>query len=296
MVDFGIHGFPDRPPGVGRAEHYHDVLDRLPDAFTTIWVSDHLQHHGEAWPEAWTRAAWLASSFPRYRVGHMMLCQSFRNPGLLGLAAQTLQELTGGRVILGLGAGWLEEEYRAFNFEFPSPADRVGQLAETIELIRQLWKGGPQTYEGRWYKLNGAVCQPPDPPIPIMVGTNGPRALKVTARLADMWVWDGPWEPTYRPAYERLQQACAEVGRRFDEITKVCEFSFALPADSTGFEGVYTLDTYPGQTFRVAGPTSADVIDEIALLKDKGVSHFAVNFGPLDEMRRFVDEVLPKVS
>jgi alkanesulfonate monooxygenase SsuD/methylene tetrahydromethanopterin reductase-like flavin-dependent oxidoreductase (luciferase family) len=294
MVDFGIHGFPDRPAGVGRVEHYHRVLDSLPEAFTTIWVSDHLQDHGDPWPEAWTRAVWLATEFPRFKVGHMMLSQSFRNPGLLAVMAQTLQDLSGGRAILGLGAGWLEEEYRAFNFDFPSPGDRVAQLAEAIELIRLLWQGEPATYDGRWYKLNGAVCEKPDPPIPIMVGTNGPRALKVAARLADMWVWDGPWEPSYRIAYERLQAACMEIGRPFDEITMVCEVTFALPADPTAFDASYMHDNYPGQTFRISGPTPREVADDIQLLADKGVSHFAVNFGTFDEFQRFIADVLPR--
>lgn len=295
MADLGIHGFPERPEGVSRAEHAHTVLSLLPQTFSTVWISDHFQHNGEPWPEAWTRASWLAATFPRFRVGHMMLGQGYRNPGVLGLAAQTLQEFTGGRFILGLGAGWLEEEYRAFGYEFPTPGDRVAQLAEVIELIKTLWSTSPATYHGRWYRIDGAVCRQPDPPIPIMVGTNGPRALKVVARLADWWVWDGPWEPTYRPAYERLQAACAEIGRPFDEITKVCELTISMPSDTTGFQASYEHETYPGQTFGIAGPKPADVIREIELLVDHGVSHIAINFDTLDEVRLFVDEVVPNV-
>jgi len=295
MADFGIHGFPERPDGVDRATFAHTVLDDLPTSFTTLWVSDHLQFHGEPSQEGWTRLAWLASTFPRYRVGNMMLSQSYRNPGLLGVMAATLHELTGGRVILGLGAGWLEEEYRAFNFDYPSPGDRVAQLAEAIELIKTLWSQSPATYNGRWYKLDGAICARPEPPIPICVGTNGPRALKVAARLADWWCWDGPWEPTYRPAFERLRAECAAIGRPFDDITKICEFSFSLPDDPSSFQSHYEHEFYPGQVFRIPGPTPADVIREIETLVDIGVSHFAVNFDTLGELRRFVDEVVPHV-
>jgi alkanesulfonate monooxygenase SsuD/methylene tetrahydromethanopterin reductase-like flavin-dependent oxidoreductase (luciferase family) len=226
----------------------------------------------------------------------MVLGQGYRNPGLLGVMAQTLQELSGGRLILGLGAGWLEEEYQAFGFAYPSPGERVAQLAEAIELVRELWKGQPATYNGRWYSLDGAVCARPDPPIPILVGTNGPRALKVAARLADMWVWDGPWEPTYRPAYERLQAACAEIGRPFDELVKVCELTVELPDDPSTFEPSYEHEFYPGQVFGIAGPRPEDVVREIELLASKGVSHVAVNVGSTSELRTFVDEVVPRVS
>jgi alkanesulfonate monooxygenase SsuD/methylene tetrahydromethanopterin reductase-like flavin-dependent oxidoreductase (luciferase family) len=295
MADLGIHGFPERPAGVSRVQHTHDVLDNLPEVFSTVWFSDHFQFRGEPWPEGWTRAVWTAAEFPRFKLGHMVLGQGYRNPGVLGLAAQTLQELSGGRLILGLGAGWLEEDYRAFGYDFPSPADRVAQLAEAIELIKTLWTESPANYEGRFYRLNGAVCARPDPPIPIMVGTNGPRALKVVARLADWHVWDGPWEPTYRIAYERLQQACDEVGRPFDDITRVCELAISLPADPAGFQATYENAGYPGQLFGIAGPAPADVIREIETLVDHGVSHVAINVDTLDELRLFIDEVVPNV-
>ena len=127
------------------------------------------------------------------------------------------QQLSGGRFILGLGAGWLEEEYRAFDFDYPTGGVRVTQLAEAIELIRTLWTTSPATYAGAWYRITEAQCERPEPAIPILVGTNGPKALKVVARLADWWNWDGPWA-TYRGPYETLQAACAEIGRPFDEI------------------------------------------------------------------------------
>src|SRR5258706_12550769 len=111
--------------------------------------------------------------------------------------AATHQRHTGGRFFLGLGAGWLEDEYRAFNYDFPRPGVRVEQLAETIQLVKTLWRESPATFEGTWYRITEALCEQPDPPIPVLVGTNGPRALKVVARHADWWNWDGPWDPTY---------------------------------------------------------------------------------------------------
>lgn len=125
-------------------------------------MSDHFLTNGEPWPESWTRLTWLAATFPRYRVGHLVLGQSYRNPGVVGVMAQTLQNLSGGRLILGLGAGWAEEEYRAFNFEYPSAGTRVAQLGEAMELIKLLRTGQPATYEGKWYRLENALCDRPE--------------------------------------------------------------------------------------------------------------------------------------
>ena len=295
-ADFGIQGTPGGPGGIpGWIDRIGDILEPLPSVFTTFWTADHLLHGGEPWPEAWTRLTYLAATLPRWRVGHLVLSQSYRNPGLLGAMAATLQLMSGGRFILGLGAGWLEEEYRAFNWDFPRPGIRVAQLAETIELIRTLWTDSPATYEGEWYRITGARVERPEPPIPILVGTNGPRALKVTARLADWWNWDGPWEPTYRPAYETLKAACDEVGRPFKQITLTASLTISIPDDPTSFVPSYTHEFYPGQVFGVLGPTAADVIREIETLVDVGVRHFPLSFDSVAELRRFVDEVVPNV-
>jgi alkanesulfonate monooxygenase SsuD/methylene tetrahydromethanopterin reductase-like flavin-dependent oxidoreductase (luciferase family) len=296
MADFGLQGTPG---GSGPTAEWVDqmsaVLEDLPPVFSTVWISDHIQHRDEPWPEGWTKLAYLAAAFPRFRYGHLVLSQSYRNPGLLGVMAATLQQLSGGRFILGLGAGWLEEEYRAFNFEYPKPGIRVAQLAEAIELIKTLWSESPATYHGQWYHLESARCEHPDTPIPILVGTNGPKALKVVARHADWWNWDGPWEPTYRGPFEALRAACEEIGRPFEELTLTASMTVSMPDDPSTYEPTYTHDFYPGQLFGAVGPTPADVIREIELLVDKGVSHFPLVFDSVGELRRFVDEVVPNV-
>jgi alkanesulfonate monooxygenase SsuD/methylene tetrahydromethanopterin reductase-like flavin-dependent oxidoreductase (luciferase family) len=238
----------------------------------------------------------MAASFPRYRFGHLVLSQSYRNPGLLGMMAATLQNLTGGRFILGLGAGWAEEEYRAFGYDYPSGGTRVAQLAETIELVKALWTSSPATYHGEWYHLENARCETPISPIPVLVGTHGPKAIQVVARLADWWAWDGPWEPGYREPYERLRAACEAIGRPFDEIQLVAELAISLPDDPATFEPTYTNETaYPGQVFAVVGPTPADAIREIERLVDAGVRHLPVSIDTMAELQRFIDEVVPNV-
>src|SRR5262245_45485949 len=120
MADFGLAGGFGTWDEPDPAAALRALVDELPPQFTTLWGSDHLQQDGVPWgPEAWTRAAYYAAAIPRFRFGHLVLSQSYRNPALLAVMASTLQKASGGRFILGLGAGWLEEEYRAFNFDYP---------------------------------------------------------------------------------------------------------------------------------------------------------------------------------
>jgi alkanesulfonate monooxygenase SsuD/methylene tetrahydromethanopterin reductase-like flavin-dependent oxidoreductase (luciferase family) len=294
IVDFGLQGLPQDAAGADRLSRYAGVLDLLPSEFSTVWIDDHLQFETRPTMEGWTFLTYLAALHPRFRFGHLVLCQSFRNPALLAKMAATLQRLTGGRYILGIGAGWHEEEYRAYGYDYPSGGVRVEQLAEAIEVIRAVWNGSPGTYEGSWYRVDGAYCEPrPDPPIPIMVGTNGPKALRVTARLADWWNWDGPWETTYRRPYELLRRRCEEVGRPFEEITLTAGLPVSFPGDPSTFQSTYEHHFYPGQVFGIVGPTPDDAITEIGVLVDAGVSHFQVVFDDMVTLRRFVADVVP---
>ena len=215
MADFGLQGLPADAPGEDHLSRYESVLEMLPSEFTTVWIDDHLQRGEAGVMEGWTLLTYLAALYPRFKFGHLVISQSFRNPALLAKMAATLQQLTGGRYILGIGAGWREEEYRGYGYDYPGGGVRVEQLAEAIEVIRAMWTQSPATYHGSYYRIDGAYCEPkPDPPPPIMVGTNGPKALRVTARLADWWNWDGSWEVVYRRPYEILRDHCEEIGAR----------------------------------------------------------------------------------
>jgi alkanesulfonate monooxygenase SsuD/methylene tetrahydromethanopterin reductase-like flavin-dependent oxidoreductase (luciferase family) len=296
LADLGYVCWPSAPDGLTRHEYYETVFDSLPSEFSTIWIADHFQFGDRPRGEAWTLVTYLAALYPRFRFGHLVLGQSFRNPALLAKMAATLQELTGGRYILGIGAGWHEEEYRAYGYDYPSGGVRVRQLAEAIEVMQTMWTQSPASYQGEHYRIDGAFCEPrPDPPIPIMVGTNGPKALRVVARLADMWNWDAPWETVYRPPYELLRQHCEEIGRPFEEIELTAGLTISFPDDPSTFESSYTHDFYPGQVFGIVGPTPAEAIAEIERLVDVGVTHFQVAADGMPTLRRFIDEVVPNV-
>jgi alkanesulfonate monooxygenase SsuD/methylene tetrahydromethanopterin reductase-like flavin-dependent oxidoreductase (luciferase family) len=296
MANLGLHGTPERREGATTMDHYRELLEQLPPAFSTVWISDHLQFGADPQQEAWTLLTYLAAAFPRFRYGHLVLCQSYRNPALLAKMAATLQELSGGRFILGLGAGWHEEEYRAYDFPYPRPGIRVQQLAEAIEIAKAMWTQSPATFEGEHYRIEGAYCEPrPQVPIPVLVGTNGPRAIAVTARLADTWCWDGPWDVSYRRPHDVLREACEAIGRPFEDIALHAELAVELPDDPSAFVPTYEHSFYPGQVFGIAGPTPADVAREIEALVDHRVSHIAINVDTWSTLRRFIDEVVPVV-
>ena len=125
------------------------VLSVAAPSFESLWVSDHFMTEDRFRLECWTELTWIAARFPEPLLGTIVLANSYRHPPLLAKMAASLQYLSGGRFILGYGAGWAEDEYRAYGYDFPSARTRIEQMVEGIEVIRALWTGGPVDYAGR---------------------------------------------------------------------------------------------------------------------------------------------------
>jgi alkanesulfonate monooxygenase SsuD/methylene tetrahydromethanopterin reductase-like flavin-dependent oxidoreductase (luciferase family) len=297
MADLGIQGVPTQAGDVVTFEDYRRLLDGLPPAVTTLWVADHLQFGTDPVFESWTLMTYLAALYPRLRFGTLVMSQSFRNPALLAKMAATFQEVSGGRLTLGLGAGWHEEEYRGYGYDFPRPGVRVAQLAEAIQVMRALWTTSPATFIGEHYRIEDGRCEPrPSTPIRVLVGTNGPKALGVTARHADAWSWDGPWETTFRAPFEVLRGHCEEIGRPISDIALHSYLTISLPDDPVSFRASYqNEEIYPDQIFPIVGPEPADVIREIDLLVDHGVAHVVIHVDSWRTLERFIDEVVPEL-
>ena len=125
-------------------------------------MTDHFQWEGQPTFEAWTVLAYIAARYPEFEVGPMVLGQSYRNPALLALMSASLQTLSGGRFIMGIGAGWKEDEYLSYNYPFPSAKTRVQQLEETLVILKTMWEEpGPVSYSGKHYSIKDAWCEPP---------------------------------------------------------------------------------------------------------------------------------------
>jgi probable F420-dependent oxidoreductase len=161
--------------------------------FDSIWLGDHLLYRGDARPErgpwdAWTTLAGLAASTERIHLGPLVACLAFHPPGLLARMAATVDETSGGRLILGVGAGWNRPEFDAFGIPFDH---RAARFEETFEIVRRLLAGERVTFEGRYHRTDEAVLLPPPARrIPLMVGSSGERVLAATLPFVDAWnVW-----------------------------------------------------------------------------------------------------------
>lgn len=161
--------------------------------FSRLWLSDHLFLNADAVRtdclEAWTALAALSRDLAMIRLGPMVSCQSYRNPALLAKIAGGVDQLSGGRLEFGIGAGWKELEYRAYGFPFPEPGVRVDELVDTIEICTRMWTEERATYRGRRYAIADALCapKPRQTPLPIWVGGSKPRVLRIAARYAH-WI------------------------------------------------------------------------------------------------------------
>jgi probable F420-dependent oxidoreductase len=194
--------------------------------FDSVWVSDHLfldwsKYGGSAEPrgslECWVTMSALAAVTSKVRIGSLALCNDLRNPALVAKMAATLDTLSGGRLELGIGAGWYEPEFRAAGIPFDPPGTRIARLEEAAEIIRRLLDGEELIFKGQHYTIDGAVCHPgpaQKPHPPIWIGGKGDRLLATAARAADGWnfSWVGSID-TYSERAAAADRACEMAGR-----------------------------------------------------------------------------------
>jgi len=160
--------------------------------YESFWVSDHF-FGGEGFPdrdclEAWTLLAALARDTERIRLGCLVTAAQYRNPALLAKTVASVDQMSGGRLEFGIGAGWKVNEYQAYGYDFGAPGSRVDQMIEAIEICRRLWTEERASFAGTHYRIDDAVCAPKPaqkPHPPLWVGGSGPRVMRVAARMAD---------------------------------------------------------------------------------------------------------------
>ncbi len=216
----------------GKTPRWADILAMAQAAeevgFDSVWISDHVgfgdaeRDWRGAW-ESWTLLSAIAASTHRVGLGTYVTCAPFRNPALLAKMAETLDEVSGGRLILGLGAGWNEPEFRAFGFPFE---DRFDRFEDSLRIISSMLRTGAAHHVGGIAQARGARLDPRGPRpqgLPIMVGAGGPRMLRLTAELADHWNGGlrAPDEP--EALLRAVDDACREVGRDPATLTRSVE-------------------------------------------------------------------------
>jgi probable F420-dependent oxidoreductase len=199
--------------------------------FDLVSASDHL-HGRQPTYEPWTMLSWIAAATSRIRVATRVLGVPYRPPSVLAKMAESFDRLSGGRLILGLGGGAVDEEFRAFGLPVRSPRDKVDGLEEAIRIARGLWSRPRFSFDGRLYRTDGADLEPkPDRHIPIWLGTYGNRALALTGRLADGWIPSLGYAPPERVVAmrERVLAAASAAGRDPAEVT--CAYNVGVRVD-----------------------------------------------------------------
>lgn len=208
--------------------------------FESIWRSDHLLSLIDATRdslETWVALTLAAAESTRLIFGPLVSPITFRHPALLAKMAVDLDSLSGGRLVLGVGAGWNEQEHRAFGIAFPSTRERFERLEEGIEVVRRLLGDGPAHFSGRHYQLDGADPRPKPAPgrtIPILLGGMGERrALPLVARYADEWNLTTASPAIYRARSERLAAICRSIGRDPSEIKRSVAAGLLIGANAS---------------------------------------------------------------
>jgi F420-dependent oxidoreductase-like protein len=190
--------------------------------YDAVWLDDHLMCKEATILEPWTTLSALAAQTSRIRLGIMVSAVSHRNPALLAKAAATLDVISGGRVEFGVGAGVQSEEHVAYGFGFGKPSVRIAQLEEALEVVRRLWSYPKASFQGKYFTLKDAVCEPKPlqkPHPPIVVGGGGEKyTLKVAAKYADRCDWGYLPLEEYRRKQTVLQRNCQVIGRNYQSI------------------------------------------------------------------------------
>jgi alkanesulfonate monooxygenase SsuD/methylene tetrahydromethanopterin reductase-like flavin-dependent oxidoreductase (luciferase family) len=237
VVKVGVQ-LPEVERVVGWAEYAAMARAVEEVGLESIWIGDHLLYRGDGREErgpleAWTLLAALAAVTERVRLGPLVACASFHPPGLLAKMAATVAEVSGGRFVLGLGAGWSEVEYRAFGLPYDR---RVSRFSESFEIVSRLLAGERVTLDGRFWQVEDAVLQPPPRPVPLMVGSVGERMLALTLPRVDAWNcwydWYGNTPEGFAELNARVDAAARAVGREPRAIARSASMLVELEAEA----------------------------------------------------------------
>lgn len=256
----------------------HILPTALPH-FDSLWIADHFYGFDaktDPFLEAWTTLTWLAARHPDVQLCHHVLGHGYRPPALTAKMAATLQVLSGGRFILGVGAGWREDEYAAYGYDFPKPSVRFAQLEEMITICRLMWTQDEPSFEGEYFRIEGASAPPLPNPIPrICIGAAGEKVgLPMVGRLADMWNGFFRDDEAWTRKLGIIRAAAEQAGR--DPATIEISSTVESPLPETDED-------------------SAKWVEKLGHLADLGAQHFVLDFGnpkDVEPIHRFVEQVI----
>ncbi len=250
--------------------------------------------------ETWTALSALSQVTTRLRLGTSVLSNSYRIPSVLAKMGATLDHISGGRLDLGLGAGWMQEEYEAYGIPFPRASVRIAQMEEAVQIIRKMWTEPHPTFPGAYYAIKGAVCDPPPiqkPSPPIWIGGEGKKVLRVAARYADGFNvrW---WPPErYLERKEEIDAHCAEAGRDPAALARSLMCLLLPGRDAARVEAQKRRFAAIPETGIIAG-TPEECAERVMRYVEVGVRHFLFTIpdvAQMDMLRLAGEEILPLV-
>jgi alkanesulfonate monooxygenase SsuD/methylene tetrahydromethanopterin reductase-like flavin-dependent oxidoreductase (luciferase family) len=273
-------------------------LDQVAAPFDTLWFPDHVQYGDAAVAEGWSAMMFALARYPGKVCGHEVLCNSFRNPAHLAKMAATAQVMSNGRFVMGIGAGWNEEEYRAYGWPYPSAKVRIEQLAESIQLMRLLWRKSPATFHGQHYTIENAYCEPrPNPMPPVMVGGAGEqRTLRVVAEHADLWNYPFTSTAEWQHKQAVLKRHCDDVKRDYAEIKQVIRVGILIAESEDELRRLQTQPFVRKLDANGIAGTPQQVLDALSQIVQGGAAQLNVHFAdaPRPEgTQLFAERVLP---
>jgi F420-dependent oxidoreductase-like protein len=291
------------------------VAERIESlGYDTVWVYDHFhtvpEPSQEPTFECWTVMAALAAATERVRLGQMCTCNSYRRPSYMAKVASTVDVISGGRLEFAIGAGWYEEEYLAYGYEFPKGSTRIRQLEEAVQIIKMMWTEDEATFEGKHYSVKGAINRPrplQDPYPPLWIAGSGPQmTLRVVAEHADYANYAGSIE-RFRDNGKILDEHCEKIGRDPSEIGRTTHLEMLVAADEaslmkaaerTAQQRGRPVDKWLESSLTLAG-TVDHVIAALGEFKAEGCAH-VIGFFPDavwgDSIDRFAAEVIPALK
>ena len=269
-----------------------------------VWAGDHFF----PWPtdmdqstetlEPWTLITYLMARYPRMRFCPSVLNQGWRSPALLAKMAAVLQLLSGGRLIMGIGAGWKENEQRAYGYAFPPDKVRLDQLEEAVQILHKMWTEDSPCFQGKYYSIDNAYCFPrPDPVPPLLIGGFGPkRTLKIVAQYADWCNINDADLDFCRERLETLRVHCHNVDRDYDAIIKtyICDCVAVAPRHE---EAEQIKEASFFSPYQPMAGTPDEVAAEIERYAGLGFTHFVLRFADYprtDGVKLFIKEILPR--
>jgi len=276
-------------PGIHRWSDVLHLAQKTEAAgLDSIWVADHMIFRLHDQPtegrwECWQMLAAIAAVTSKVEIGSLVTCMGFRNPALLAKIAETTDEISGGRLILGLGAGWHEPEFTSYGYPYDHRASR---FEEGFRVLYDLIRDGESDFHGLYYTTDRAELRPRGPRngrLPIMVGTDGPRLLQLTAQYADMWntTWSYSVDEV-KPRLTALDAACEQAGRDPATIGRSC----CVFVDVDGANGVYTQ-----LGVSIPNPRTPEGVAElIGSYADAGVDHLMMWLDP------YTDEAIEQLA